>query len=164
MSSSYGLSFTNDELALMSLFHGVTGENPLACKIIDDYVYFLISEESLYRMMADPLLRRELRRYLGGRMTRNRVLRALSNLLTESIGTPSYVAVYYEDPIEFLKGFFGLDNSSRIDMKQVNGRLVATIYVPPDRKGIVIGRNGVRAKAGRLFGKALYNIEQINIR
>ncbi len=164
MPNSAGLSFTNDELALMSLFQSITGENPIACKIVDDYIYFIITERSLYKIMSDPVLRTELRRHTGGRFTRNRVLRALSSILSESIGANSYVAVYYEDPAEFLKGFFGLDSTSRIDLKKVNGRLVATLYVSPAKKGIVIGRNGIRAKAGRLFGKALYDIEQINIR
>jgi len=147
MPSSEGLSFTNDELALMSLFHGITGENPLACKIIEDYVYFIISEEALYRIMADPVIRGELRRRVGGRFTRNRVLKAL-----------------YDDPIEFIKTFFGLDSSSRVELRNSGGRTVVNVYVSPEKKGIVIGRNGIRARAGRFFGKALYNIDQINIR
>lgn len=164
MPSSEGLSFTNDELALMSLFHGITGENPLACKIIEDYVYFIISEEALYRIMADPVIRGELRRRVGGRFTRNRVLKALSSILTENIGSPTYVAVYYDDPIEFIKTFFGLDSSSRVELRNSGGRTVVNVYVSPEKKGIVIGRNGIRARAGRFFGKALYNIDQINIR
>jgi len=164
MSSEPRFTLTNDELTVMSLFHGVTGINPIACKIVEDVVYILISEEDIYNLLSDPILRREILKFVSGKLSNERVLRALSKIMSENLNKNVFVVVYYPDPIKFLKSFFGLNSTSQISVTEHNDRKYITIYVPPDRKGAVIGRGGVRAKAGRLFCKALFGIERINIR
>ncbi len=164
MSSDARFTLTNDELTIMSLFQGITNINPIACKIIDDYVYILIKEEDIYSILSDPILRREIMGRMSGRFNRDKVLRVLSKMLSENLNKNIYVVLYYQDPIKFIRRFFGLNASSEVTINESNGKKYITIYVPPNRKGAVIGRGGVRARAGRLFCKALYGIERINIR
>ncbi|HIQ13789.1 MAG TPA: hypothetical protein EYH44_05360 [Thermoprotei archaeon] len=164
MSNEPRFTLTNDELTLMSVFSGLTGVNPITCKIVDDIVYFLISDEDIYTILSDPIMRREIRKNISGRLTNEKVLKELSRIISENLNKSAYVVAYYPDPIRFLRGFFGLNSDARILMSESAGRKVVTIQVPPNRKGAVIGRGGVRARAGRIFSKALYGIEKINIR
>jgi len=164
MSNEPRFTLTNDELTLMSVFSGLTGVNPITCKIVDDIVYFLISDEDIYTILSDPIMRREIRKNISGRLTNEKVLKELSRIISENLNKSAYVVAYYPDPIRFLRGFFGLNSDARILMSESAGRKVVTIQVPPNRKGAVIGRGGIRARAGRIFSKALYGIEKINIR
>ncbi len=103
-------------------------------------------------------------RNISGKLTNEKILRELSRIISENLNKPAYVVAYYPDPIRFLRSFFGLNSEAQIIMNESSGKKMVTIVVPPNRKGAVIGRGGIRAKAGRLFSKALYNIERINIR
>jgi len=164
MSNEPRFTLTNDELTLMSIFSGLTGVNPITCKIVEGVVYFLISHEDIYAILSDPILRKEIRRNISGKLTNEKVLRELSRLISENLNKTAYVVAYYPDPIRFLRGFFGLNSDSQISLSESGGRKIVTIVVPPNRKGAVIGRGGIRAKAGRIFSRALYGIERINIR
>ncbi len=164
MSNEARFTLSNDELTIMSLFQGITNINPIACKIIEDYVYILIKEEDVYSIISDPILRKEIMRKTYGKLNKEKILRALSRILSENLNKNIYVVVYNPDPIKFIRSFFGLNSASQISINEADGKKSIVIYVPPNRKGAVIGRGGVRAKAGRLFCKALYGIERINIR
>lgn len=164
MSNEPRFTLTNDELTLMSIFSGLTGVNPITCKIVGDTVYFLISDEAIYSILSDPIIRREIRKHISGRLTNEKILKELSKIISENLNKSAYVVAYYPDPIRFLRGFFGLNSDARILMSEARGRKIVTIVVPPNRKGAVIGRGGVRARAGRIFSRALYGIERINIR
>ncbi|HIE36619.1 TPA: hypothetical protein EYP83_00500, partial [Candidatus Geothermarchaeota archaeon] len=147
MSNEPRFTLTNDELTLMSVFSGLTGVNPITCKIVDDIVYFLISDEDIYTILSDPIMRREIRKNISGRLTNEKVLKELSRIISENLNKSAYVVAYYPDPIRFLRGFFGLNSDARILMSESAGRKVVTIQVPPNRKGALIGRGGVRARA-----------------
>ena len=166
MSNNQPLKLTGDELLLMNIFEGITDVSPLTCRLVNDMVFFIIHEREVYRMLINKPLVSDVQRYLKTRKyTPSRFVSGLARLLSENLGKKVYVVIYNDSLIDFIRNFFGLNRSDSINVvNKEDGSTYIYITVSPDRRGMVIGKNGVRAKVGREFARAFFNVSNILIK
>lgn len=166
MSDNQPLKLTGDELLLMNIFEGITDVSPITCRLVDNMVFYVVHERDVYRMLINKPLVNDVQRYIKThKYTPAKFVAGLAKLLSENLGRKVYITIYNEDLTIFIRNFFGLsreDNVNVIDRE--DGSKYVYITVSPDRRGMVIGRNGLRAKVGREFAKAFFNVSNILIK
>jgi len=166
MSNSQPIKLSSDELLLMSIFEGITDVNPLTCRLIEDTIFYIVHEKDVYRMLMNKPLVNDVSRYLRARrFSPARFVSALARLLSENLGKKVYITIYNEDIMIFVRNFFGLSRDDGIKIvTREDGSKYVYISVSPDKRGMVIGRAGIRAKVGRELAKAYFNVDNILIK
>ena len=164
--SNQPIKLSSDELLLMNIFEGITSVSPITCRMIEDIIFYIVHERDVYKMFINKPLVNDVSRYLKyNKYTPTKFVSALAKLLSDNLKKKVYIVIYNDDLISFIKNFFGLsrEDSIRI-MKRSDGSTIVYINVPPDKRGVVIGRGGLRAKIGRELAKAFFNVSNILIR
>jgi predicted RNA-binding protein YlqC (UPF0109 family) len=160
------MRLTNDELSLMSLFEGLTDVFPIACKVYDDNVFFVVNKKDFHKLLSSGF--RMLLHKGSGQRNRLRASHILSTLISElsrSVGKRINITFYDGDLESFIRNFFRLSREDVVNIKEgADGSKYVTILVDPGKRGKVIGRGGVKAKVGRELAKAFFNAKSIIIR
>ena len=150
------LRFTGEELAVMSFFESMTGVSPIDCVIEDDSVILVVKNKDFKTLLRNASMMQ--RKSRGA-------IRFLLEELEKFVKKKITIIKYYPNPEEFLRGFFSLRKDEDVKLiKKPDGTMYAVIYVNPRRKGAVIGRNGYKAKQGRMLAKKYFNLQTIFIR
>lgn len=159
------IKLTADELMLMSMFQTLTGVRPINCILENNNVFFIIDKEDLPKLIMESRHLPNMRRALKSKSIEAAVLRELTKELARTLRKNVFIVKYSNDPKEFLKNFFMLKPDETVDIvNRSGGKKYAIIRVQPKRRGMIIGREGFRARIGRELAKKYFNLETILIR
>jgi|Deesub1362A_J573_1020465.scaffolds.fasta_scaffold00001_7 predicted RNA-binding protein YlqC (UPF0109 family) len=160
------MKLTNDELSLMSLFEGLTDVFPIACKIYEDNVFFIVNKKDFHKLLASGF--RMLLHKPGGRRNKLRPNHIISTLVSElgkTVGKNINITFYDGNLESFVRNFFRLSREDTVIIRESgDGSKIVTIIVDPGKRGKVIGRGGSKAKVGREFARAFFNVKTIIIK
>ena len=160
------IKLTNDELSLMSLFEGLTDVFPIACKIYEDNVFFVINKKDFHKLLSSGF-RMLLHRGRGNRnrIRPNHIISTLVSELGKTVGKNINITFYDGDLESFVRNFFRLSKDDVVVIKETgDGSKFVTIMVDPGKRGKVIGRGGSKAKVGREFARAFFDVKGIVIK
>ncbi len=159
---SNGMRLNNTELSLMSLFESLTDVFPMACRVSGDNVFFVVDKKDYFKLVVNSMKMLGIRH--NGISTR-RVIANLAQELSGYIGKRVHIS-FYDGVLEnFIRSFFNLSRGDVVQVKNLkDGSRFVVIVVSPSKRGIIIGRNGVRARIGRELAKNLFNVKSILIK
>ncbi len=160
------MKLTNDELSLMSLFEGLTDVFPIACRIYEDNVFFIVNKKDFHKLLASGF-RIMLNRTSGrrNRLRPNHIISTIVSELGKTVGKNINITFYDGNLESFIRNFFRLSREDTVIIKESSdGSKFVTIIVDPGKRGKVIGRGGSKAKVGREFAKAFFNVKTIIIK
>lgn len=160
------MKLTNEELTLMNLFEGLTEVVPVICKVYDEAVFYLVDKKDIPKLVTAGLKSLMKKRGLNVALrSRKTAISALAKELSKFIRKRIYI-VFYESELEkFVRNFFSLLSTDSIQIREgKDGAKTVLITVNPARKGAIIGKGGLRIKAGKDIMSALFNVEAIIIK
>lgn len=74
------------------------------------------------------------------------------------------IAEYNEDPAAFLRGIFNPKFVSEVKLNtRDDGSRQAVVMVDPQKKGLVVGREGRNAEKARMLAKRYFDISRVSI-
>ncbi|ABK77080.1 transcription elongation factor [Cenarchaeum symbiosum A] len=140
------IKLTNDQMRLMSLFQSITKATARDC----------IEDEKQNRVIF----------VVGGNKMGLAIGRGGSNIksLQNIIKKNVELVEYHEDPAEFLKHMLDSKLVSEVKLnKRSDGTTQAIVIVDPQKKGIVIGRDGRNVEKARMLAKRYFEISSVMI-
>ena len=140
------IKLTTDQIRLLSLFQNVTRATARDC--VEDEkqnrVIFVVNSGEMGLAIGK-----------GGSH-----IKTLQNMIKKNVELVEYNA----DPITFLKNILNTKLISEIKLnKRSDGSSQAIVIVDPQKKGIVVGREGRNAEKARLLAKRYFNISHVLI-
>lgn len=155
------LKMTNSELSLMGLFESFTDVFPLACRVVEDNVFYVVDGKDYPKLIMNISKITD-----GGlRMNPGRLIKMLAIELSKSIGKKINISFYDGNLENFIRSFFRLNKNDKVMIKKNNrGEIYVYIITSPDRKGWIIGRGGVKAKIGRELASIFFGVKSISIK
>ncbi len=137
------IKLTTDQMRLMSLFQNVTGATARDC--VEDEkqnrIIFVVNSGKMGLAIGK-----------GGSH-----IKSLQNIIKKNVE----LVEFHEDPAAFLKNMLNPKFVSEIKLtKKDDGSLQALVIVDPNKKGIVVGREGRNAEKARLLAKRYFNISR----
>jgi len=140
------IKLTSDQLRLMSLFQNVTGATARDC--VEDEkqnrVIFVVNSGKMGLAIGK-----------GGSH-----IKTLQNLVKKNVE----LVEFDEDPAKFLKNMLNPKLVSEVKLNErADGSKQAIIMVDPQKKGIVVGREGRNAEKARLLAKRYFGITSVLI-
>lgn len=74
------------------------------------------------------------------------------------------IAEYHEDPAAFLRGIFNPKFVSEVKLNtRDDGSRQAVVLVDPQKKGLVVGREGRNAEKARMLARRYFDISRVSI-
>ncbi|MEM0057083.1 MAG: hypothetical protein QXH96_01220 [Candidatus Geothermarchaeota archaeon] len=160
------MKLTNEELTLMNLFEGLTEVVPIVCKVYDEAVFYLVDKKDIPKLVTAVLESLVKKRSLNVSLkSKKTVISILAKELSKFVRKKIYI-IFYENELEkFVRNFFNLLSTDSIQIKEgKNGTRTVLITVNPTRKGAVIGKGGLKIKAGKDIMGTLFNVEAIIVK
>ena len=160
------MRLSNNELSMMSLFEGLTEVFPVACRIYDNDVFFIVNKKDFYKLLSSGL------RIFFHQNKRNKsklkpsyVISFLISELGRNVNKNIHITFYDGNLESFIRNFFRLSKYDAVAVREAaDGGKYVIINVDPARRGKIIGRKGVRAKVGREFAKVFFDVKSIIIK
>ena len=140
------IKLTTDQMRLMSLFQNVTKATARDC-IEDeklDRLIFVVNEGKMGLAIGK-----------GGSH-----IKSLQNKINRNVE----IVEYSNEPEQFLKNILNKKYINEIKISErADGNFQAIVTVVPDKKGIVVGREGRNAEKARLLARRYFQITQVMI-
>ena len=133
------IKLTTDQMRLMSLFQNVTGATARDCVEDEkqDRIIFVVNSGKMGLAIGK-----------GGSH-----IKTLQNIVKRNVE----LVEYSDDPAVFLKNMLNNKLVSEVKLnKRADGTLQAIVLVDPNKKGIVVGREGRNAEKARLLAKRYF--------
>lgn len=140
------IKLTTDQMRLMSLFQNVTGATARDCVEDEkqDRIIFVVNSGKMGLAIGK-----------GGSH-----IKTLQNIVKRNVE----LVEYSDDPAVFLKNMLNNKLVSEVKLnKRADGTLQAIVLVDPNKKGIVVGREGRNAEKARLLAKRYFEITSVLI-
>ena len=140
------IKLTTDQMRLMSLFQNVTGATARDCVEYEkqDRIIFVVNSGKMGLAIGK-----------GGSH-----IKTLQNIVKRNVE----LVEYSDDPTVFLKNMLNAKLVSEVKLnKRADGTLQAIVLVDPNKKGIVVGREGRNAEKARLLAKRYFEITSVLI-
>ena len=140
------IKLTTDQMRLMSLFQNVTGATARDCVEDEkqDRIIFVVNSGKMGLAIGK-----------GGSH-----IKSLQNIVKRNVE----LVEYSDDPAVFLKNMLNNKLVSEVKLnKRADGKLQAIVLVDPNKKGIVVGREGRNAEKARLLAKRYFEITSVLI-
>ena len=140
------IKLTTDQMRLMSLFQNVTGATARDCVEDEkqDRIIFVVNSGKMGLAIGK-----------GGSH-----IKTLQNIVKRNVE----LVEYSDDPAVFLKNMLNAKLVSEVKLnKRADGTLQAIVLVDPNKKGIVVGREGRNAEKARLLAKRYFEITSVLI-
>lgn len=140
------IKLTTDQMRLMSLFQNVTGATARDCVEDEkqDRIIFVVNSGKMGLAIGK-----------GGSH-----IKTLQNIVKRNVE----LVEYSDDPAKFLKNMLNAKLVSEVKLnKRADGTLQAIVLVDPNKKGIVVGREGRNAEKARLLAKRYFEITSVLI-
>ena len=140
------IKLTTDQMRLMSLFQNVTGATARDCVEDEkqDRIIFVVNSGKMGLAIGK-----------GGSH-----IKTLQNIVKRNVE----LVEYSDDPALFLKNMLNAKLVSEVKLnKRADGTLQAIVLVDPNKKGIVVGREGRNAEKARLLAKRYFEITSVLI-
>lgn len=140
------IKLTTDQMRLMSLFQNVTGATARDCVEDEkqDRIIFVVNSGKMGLAIGK-----------GGSH-----IKTLQNIVKRNVE----LVEYSDDPTVFLKNMLNNKLVSEVKLnKRADGTLQAIVLVDPNKKGIVVGREGRNAEKARLLAKRYFEITSVLI-
>ncbi len=140
------IKLTTDQMRLMSLFQNVTGATARDCVEDEkqDRIIFVVNSGKMGLAIGK-----------GGSH-----IKSLQNIVKRNVE----LVEYSDDPAVFLKNMLNNKLVSEVKLnKRADGTLQAIVLVDPNKKGIVVGREGRNAEKARLLAKRYFEITSVLI-
>ena len=140
------IKLTTDQMRLMSLFQNVTGATARDCVEDEkqDRIIFVVNSGKMGLAIGK-----------GGSH-----IKTLQNIVKRNVE----LVEYSDDPTVFLKNMLNAKLVSEVKLnKRADGTLQAIVLVDPNKKGIVVGREGRNAEKARLLAKRYFEITSVLI-
>ena len=140
------IKLTTDQMRLLSLFQNVTRATARDC--VEDEkqnrIIFIVNAGKMGLAIGK-----------GGSH-----IKTLQNLIKKNVE----LVEFNEDPIKFLKNILNPKLVSEIKLNErPDGSQQAIVIVDPNKKGIVVGREGRNAEKARLLAKRYFGITSVLI-
>ena len=140
------IKLTTDQMRLMSLFQNVTKATARDC-IEDeklDRLIFVVNEGKMGLAIGK-----------GGSH-----IKSLQNKINRNVE----IVEYSNEPEQFLKNILNKKYINEIKISErADGNFQAIVTVVPDKKGIVVGREGRNAEKARLLARRYFQITHVMI-
>lgn len=160
------IRISNSELSMMSLFEGLTDVFPVACKVYEDNVFFIINRKDFNKLLASGiriLFHQNMKKQ--NRLSPSYIISSLIVELRKNVGRNIHITFYDGNLESFIRNFFRLARTDIVVIREgSDGSKYITINVDPGRRGKIIGRGGVKAKVGREFARAFFDVKGIVIK
>tara|TARA_Y100000590_G_scaffold437879_1_gene560050 strand:- start:37 stop:504 length:468 start_codon:yes stop_codon:yes gene_type:complete len=146
MTMTQEIKLTTDQMRLMSLFQNITKATARDCVEDEkrDRIIFVVNEGKMGLAIGK-----------GGVH-----IKALQNKIDRTIE----LVEYNDDPVKLLKNI--LNEKYIIDIQiteRADGSFQATVIVDPNKKGVVVGREGRNAEKARLLARRYFDITYVMI-
>ena len=140
------IKLTTDQMRMMSLFQNVTGATARDCVEDEkqDRVIFVVNHGKMGLAIGK-----------GGAH-----IKSLQNIVKRNIE----LVEFNEDPAKFLSNLLNSKLVSDVKISsRPDGSKQAIVIVDPNKKGIVVGRDGRNAEKARLLAKRYFDIASVLI-
>ncbi len=137
------LTFTEDTLRRMSLFHDLTGVTAIDCLDTGDKVTLVIEAGQVGRAIGK-----------GGEK-----INRLKRLFNKEV----QVVEHNSDPIIFIGNVFRNYGVRGVELQNKDGKLHAVVSVHPGKKGRAIGREGRNLRLAREIIRRHHEVESVVI-
>ena len=160
------IRLSNNELSMMSLFEGLTDVFPVACRVYEDNVFFIVNKKDFHKLLTSGLkILFHQNRRKQNRVRPSYIISSLIAELGRTVSKNIHITFYDGDLESFIRNFFSLSKNDDVTIHEAtDGGRYVIINVDVTRRGKTIGRGGSRAKVGREFAKAFFNVKSIIIK
>ncbi len=139
-----GLKLGTEEIKCINIFENITGANVIDCLKGDDKLTFVVEEKDVGLAIGRK----------GSNIKR----------MSKMSGKDIEVVGYTDDPEEFIKNMLRPITLNSFVISKKNNKRVATIEVPREKKGLVIGKSGKNIKRIRSLLNRHYDITDVQIK
>tara|TARA_B100001123_G_C14935515_1_gene877482 strand:+ start:300 stop:767 length:468 start_codon:yes stop_codon:yes gene_type:complete len=146
MTMTQEIKLTTDQMRLMSLFQNITKATARDCVEDEkrDRIIFVVNEGKMGLAIGK-----------GGSH-----IKALQNKINRSVE----LVEYNDDPVKLLKNILNEKYITDIQISErADGSFQATVTVDPNKKGVVVGREGRNAEKARLLARRYFDITYVMI-
>ena len=140
------IKLTTDQMRLMSLFQNITKATARDCVEDEklDRLIFTVNEGKMGLAIGK-----------GGSH-----IKSLQNKLNRNVE----IVEYFDDPVRFLKNILNAKYITDVKVSErLDGNYQAIVTVNPEKKGIVVGREGRNAEKARLLARRYFQITHVMI-